>query len=423
MNYKVVVSSVLGLSVIGLIALGLTYRPAINPLAGPPDGSSFPPSEVERGSRLAAVGDCIVCHTVERGEPYAGGLAMTTPFGTLFSTNITPDTETGIGRWSKAAFKRALRDGVSRDGRHLYPAFPYDHYTHLNDADLDALYAFLMTREAVSSRASRNKMIFPLGFRPLLAGWKLMFVRRSKYRPVAAQSEEWNRGAYLVEGLGHCGDCHTPRNLAGAEERARQYQGGVAEGWNCPPLDSSSPVAMAWTESTLYEYLRTGMDSSHGVAGGPMGPVTDNLSTAADSDVRAIALYVASLMRDTPRQSKTEGPIDDLERGALAHPAGSALFAGACAGCHERGAPMMLVGLPALSSVRAIQENDPRNTIQVILQGLNAALGDRGVYMPSFADSLTDGEVAELAAYLRSRYSRRAAWPTLAQTIAKVRAE
>jgi mono/diheme cytochrome c family protein len=370
------------------------------------------------------VGDCIVCHTIEGGAPYAGGLAMATPFGTLFSTNITPDSETGIGRWSKAAFKRALQDGISRDGRHLYPAFPYDHYTHVDDADLGALYAFLMSRVAVSSRAPRNEMIFPLGFRPLLAGWKLMFLRETKYRPIAAQSEEWNRGAYLVEGLGHCGDCHTPRNLAGAEERTHQYQGGVAEGWNCPPLDSSSPAAIAWTESALYEYLRTGMDSSHGAAAGPMGPVSANLATAADSDVRAIAVYLTAIMRDTRRRSMSvEGPIDDPERGAREHIAGSALFAGACAGCHERGAPMMMAERAALSSVSAIQENDPRNTIQVILQGINAPLGDRGPYMPPFADSLTDREIAELAAYLRSRYSRRAAWPTTAQTVAQVREE
>jgi mono/diheme cytochrome c family protein len=251
-----------------------------------------------------------------------------------------------------------------------------------------------------------------------------MFVRRTKYRPIATRSAEWNRGAYLVEGLGHCGDCHTPRNLAGGEKRARQYQGGVAEGWNCPPLDASNPAPVAWTESALYQYLRTGTDSSHGVAGGPMAPVTDNLSTATDADVRAIAVYVASLMRDTARSSMSpDGPLDDLQRGAREHPAGSILFAGACAGCHERGAPMIMIGRPALSSVSAIQEDDPRNTIQVILQGLASPLGDRGPYMPAFATSFTDSQIAELAAYLRSRYSRRTAWSTLAQSVAKVRAE
>jgi mono/diheme cytochrome c family protein len=400
------------------VAIALIYRPAIAPIT-PPDPKSFTPPLVEEGADLAAIGDCAVCHTAEGGKPYAGGRALATPFGTLYATNITPDAKTGIGTWSKEAFRRAMREGVSRDGAHLYPALPYEHFTHVSDGDLEAIYAFLMTRPAVEAEAPRNKLIPPLGFRPLLAGWKLLFLHETPFMPTVHQSPEWNRGAYLVEGLGHCGGCHTPRNLAGGEEAGRAYAGGVAEGWIAPALDGSNPAVKAWTSDALYTYLRTGIDPQHSAAAGPMGPVTHDLSLVQDGDVHAIAAYIASRIGQNPSGT----PVDQPDQALKAHPEGATLFAGACSSCHGTGAPMLQQGRPDLSLVSVLQEDEPADTIRIILQGLKPPLGNKGPAMPHFADNLTTHQVAEIAAYLRSRFSLRPAWPSLEQTVADARKE
>ena len=401
-----------------LIALVLVYRPAVAPIA-PPDPKSFALAEVEKGAALAAVGDCAVCHTADGGRPYAGGRALTTPFGTLYATNITPDAKTGIGSWSEEAFRRAMREGVAQDGSHLYPALPYEHFTHVSDEDLDAIYAFLMTRPPVEAAAPPNKLIPPLGFRPLLAGWKLLFLHEAPFRPAEGQNAEWNRGAYLVEGLGHCGGCHTPRNLAGGEETGHAFAGGVAEGWVAPALDGSNPAVKAWTADALYTYLRADLDPQHSAAAGPMGPVTHDLSQVPDADVHAIATYIASQMGRRPGAA----PVDQPDRALKAHPVGATLFAGACSSCHGTGAPMLQQGRPDLSLVSVLQEDDPADTIRIILQGMKPPVGDKGPTMPPFADNLTTHQVAEIAAYLRSRFSQRPAWPLLEPAVADARKE
>jgi mono/diheme cytochrome c family protein len=407
-----------GVAVAGCIALTLTYRAPIKSIARP-DPRSFSVAEVQRGAILAAIGDCNVCHTAERGAPYAGGRPLPTPFGTLYSTNITPDETTGIGNWSRKAFRRAMRDGVARDGSHLYPALPYENYTRVNDVDLDAIYAFLMTRAAVRVHAPRNEMIFPLGFRPFLAGWKLLCLHKGAFAPNPRQSGQWNRGAYLVEGLGHCGGCHTPRNLLGGEEAGRPFAGGVAEGWNAPALDASNPSARTWTVESLFTYLQTGMDRAHSAAAGPMEPVTDDLSTVPEEDVRAIAVYTAFLMQASTQATAT--PVDLEQKAAREHPGGAALFIGACGGCHGEGAPMVAQGRPSLSQVSVIQETDPRNTLNAILRGIALPIGERGAYMPAFSDNLGDREIAEITAYLRARFSDHPTWPNLEKAVATAR--
>ncbi|CAO3426327.1 c-type cytochrome [Azospirillum endophyticum] len=404
--------------------LGFAHRGGLLPVS-PPKPDAFPAEMLSRGAALAAIGDCIVCHTADGGVPYAGGRALATPFGTLYSTNITPDPATGIGGWSKEAFKRAMRDGVSRDGSHLYPALPYDHYRQVHDGDLDAIYAFLMTRPAASALARENDLIFPLGFRPLLAGWKLLFLHQEEFTPRSDRDTEWNRGAYLAEGLGHCSSCHSPRNLAGAEETGGSaYSGGMAEGWVAPALNGSSPAAVPWTKESLFTYLRTGVDGHHGAAAGPMGPVVHGLSRAPEADVRAIATYIASLSVDRAGTApKTPALPDRTAEAAKANPAGASLFAGACAGCHEGGAPMITQGRPGLSTVTALQLDRPDNAIRAILQGIHAPTGPAGPAMPPFAASLTDAQVADLATYLRSRFSDRPAWTSLETAAATVRKE
>ncbi|NVN09597.1 c-type cytochrome [Nguyenibacter vanlangensis] len=402
------------------VAIGLVYKPPIA-TAVPPDPRAFPVPLIERGATLAMIGDCVVCHTAERGVPYAGGRPLATPFGTLYATNITPDQATGIGSWSFAAFRRAMREGISRDGSHLYPALPYEHFTHVTDDDLMALYAFLMTRRAIRAPAPHNELVFPLGFRPLLAGWNLLFLHRGPFVVKRGESAEWNRGAYLVEGLGHCGGCHTPRNLAGGEERHRAFAGGVAEGWNAPALDPSNRSPHRWTVQSLYTYLRTGIDAGHSAAAGPMGPVSYDLSSAPDADVRAIAVYVASLMRHGHDDDGGAGPVDMKRKAEDAHPSGAALFAGACGGCHGEGAPMVSQGRPSLSLVSAIQEDDPRNMLQAILQGIHPLSDTRGPYMPAFSSDLNDGQIVEIAAYLRARYSTRTPWTQLEAAVMAAR--
>lgn len=407
------------------VAAALVFRPAL-PAIARPDPAAFPAPLVRQGAILAGIGDCAVCHTAEGGRPYTGGRPLATPFGTLYASNITPDTATGIGAWSFAAFRRAMRDGVDREGRHLYPALPYEHYTHVSDDDLAALYAFLMTRPAVTAPPHPNHLIPPLGFRPLLAGWKLLFLHPGPFVPDPDRSAEWNRGAYLVDGLAHCGGCHTPRNLAGGEEGGRPFAGGVAEGWNAPPLDRHNPGAVPWTVDDLYAYLRSGSAPRHGPAGGPMGPVAHHLADAPEADVRAIATYIVSLMAPAPGHPPDQtatAPADHAETAAQAHPRGAALFTGACAGCHGPGARMLEeAGRAPLSFVTAIQADDPLNTVNAILQGLQAPVGETRPLMPAFADSLTDPQVAEIAAYVRARYTDHPAWNGLERTVRAARA-
>ena len=405
-----------------LVALGVTWRPAIAPIAGP-SPLSFPADQVERGAGLAKLGDCAVCHTADGGRPLAGGRPLPTPFGIIYSDNLTPDPGTGIGLWSAAAFRRAMKDGVSRSGAHLYPALPYDHFTHVADADLDAIYAFLMTRRPIRSVAPDNRLIPPLGFRPLLAGWKLLFLHRGAVALDPARSAEWNRGAYLVEGLGHCGACHSPRNLLGAEARSRAYAGGVAEGWRAPALDASNPAARKWTAEAVYTYLRTGISPDHSAAGGPMGPVVEGLSSAPDSEIRAIAAYIASRMGGTGVGAPGPAPTDHVVAAAVSFPAGATLFAGACAGCHGIGAPMMGHGRPSLSLASDLRDADPTSAAQAVLSGIEPPVAGRGPKMPGFADDLTDVQVAAVLAYARARYTDRPAWPKLETAVREARKE
>lgn len=316
------------------------HRPAMAEVA-PPQRSAFAAADIRRGSELALIGNCTSCHSAAGGRPYAGGVPIRTPFGTLYGSNITPDPDHGIGRWSQAAFVRAMREGVARDGSHLYPAFPYDHFTKITDPDLHALYAFLMTRRPVAAAPPADRLIPPLGFRPLLAGWKLLFFRAQRFTPDGRADAQVNRGAYLGEALAHCGSCHTPRGALGNEERDHAYAGGYAEGWYAPPLNADSPAVRAWTADRLHQYLRTGLSTSHAAAAGPMGEVARNLARVSDADVQAIAAYYATLLAKAPAGRHEPALIDREAAAARARPAGAALFAGACAACHQAGAPMM----------------------------------------------------------------------------------
>ena len=241
---------------VGIGAAVLPWR-AIAPIARPDPSVVFRRDDRAR-PQLAALGDCAVCHTDAGGLANAGGRALETPFGTIYTTNITPDAETGIGAWSYPAFERAMREGIHRDGRHLYPAFPYKHFTKTSDADLQALYAYLMSQPPVRAETAADALAFPFNVRPLMAGWNALFHRAGRVPARRDADRSWNRGAYLVEGLGHCGACHTPRNALGAERQRAYLAGGMAEGWDAPALTSLSHAPMPWSEDELFAYLRSG---------------------------------------------------------------------------------------------------------------------------------------------------------------------
>jgi mono/diheme cytochrome c family protein len=371
----------------------------------------FTPDQVARGAGLAKLGACAVCHTAPGGQPYAGGGAVPTPFGRMYGSNITPDADTGIGRWSLEDFDHALRQGLRRDGKTLYPAMPYDHYAGLTDGDVAALYAFFMTRRAVRATPPETQLIFPLGWRPFAWAWKLLFFHPKPPPP--------GRGAYLVQTLGHCAACHGPHGLLGEEQTARGMAGGWAEGWFAPPLNAASPASGAWTADRLYAYLRTGLDPSHAAAAGPMGPVAHELAAAPDADVRAIAAYVAGLMGAKPSAPPA---IDRAAAAASANPRGAALFEGACAPCHAPGAPMVQAGRPALHKGSPLWEDDPRDTLKIMMDGLQPPVGEPGPFMPAFADTLRDDDLGEIAGYMRARFTDRAPWGDPIKAAAKARA-
>jgi len=415
------------------VAVGLTgflifaWRPAIAPIAMPAP-SSFTPAAVARGEILASAGYCGSCHTARGGAAYAGGYPMETPFGTIYSTNITPDAETGIGTWSEAAFRRAMHEGVRRDGAHLLPAFPYDHFTKLSDADVAALYAYFMTRPAVRVEKKRNGIPFPLNLRIWQAGWKLLFFTPGRYEPVAGKSAAWNRGAYLAEGLSHCGACHTPRGRLGAEEHDRAFAGAAIDNWIAPPLDATNPSPVPWSEAELVAYLGTGISRYHGTAAGPMGAVPPGLAKLPASDIRAIAIYFADLNGSAALAARQDAAI---ARAVAANRTGTGLqydpaarlYVAACASCHYNGAQGLDPLRPDLSLNSAVNLDDPTNLIRVILYGIDARNGAAGVVMPAFGGGFDDADVARIAAYLRATRTTMKPWPDLSAKVAAIRAQ
>ncbi len=406
-------------------AFAVVWRPAIGAIE-PPAPKSFEPGLVKRGRELAAIGNCNDCHTVRGGTAYAGGLPVPTPFGTIYSSNITPDPETGIGRWSEAAFQRAMRSGVDRDGNHLYPTFPYDHFTNVTDDDDRALYAFLMTRPPVHAPSRPNNLAFPFNQRFVVAGWKLLFLHPGAYKADPAQGAEWNRGAYLVEGLAHCGACHTPRNALGAERTTASFSGGEVENWQAYAINANSPAPLPWDTEALYRYLRQGFDPDHGVARGPMAEVVSNLSSVPENDVHAIAVYMSSVFGvPTAERLRQANERRAQIKASPAPPAqadnsGASIYAAACAPCHEAGRPPPYGGLNLALST-AFSAPDPRNAANIILSGIRPVAGERSPIMPGFADSMSDDQIAAVLKFLRERAGNRPTWSNVEQTVRDAR--
>jgi mono/diheme cytochrome c family protein len=423
--------SLVGIVLVAVLGLGgfiaLAWRPSIAPI-DPPPAANFSAERIAQGAVLAGAGYCATCHTAKGGKPYAGGYAMRTGFGTIYSTNITPDPGTGIGQWSEAAFRRAMHEGVARDGSHLFPAFPYDHFTKLTDEDVAALYAYFMTREPVVAPAHENELPFPLGLRPLQAGWKLLFFRSGRFTPDPAQSAEWNRGAYLALGISHCGACHTPRNLLGAEKGGDAYAGALVDNWIAPPLTKANPSPMPWDESELFAYLRNGVSHFHGTSAGPMAPVvSDGLARLPDADIHAIAGYFVTVNRAALRQAEVQPALQrafaaNKTTPGVHHDPASRLYTAACASCHYNNAEGLNPLRPDLTLNSAANLDDPTNLIRVMLYGIDAKDGAPGIVMPAFM-GWSDADIARIASYLRTTRAAKAPWPDLEKKIATIRAE
>jgi mono/diheme cytochrome c family protein len=410
---RVALWTVAGLVLAGAAFALLAYEREMAPVARP-DPASFDKALVERGRVLANYGDCTACHTRPDGAPFAGNLPLKTPFGTIYTSNITPDAETGIGTWSKEAFRRSMKDGVDRKGHHLYPAFPYDHFTKVRDADIDAIYTYLMTSvEAVRETTRGNDFGFPFNIRATLAVWKALFLDKTPFQPDPSKDAEWNDGAYLVEGLGHCGACHSPRNFMGARTKPA-YGGGSAEGWYAPPLNKDNLSQQPWTKTELVVYLMDGWHAKHGMAAGPMTPVVDALHKQNEIDVFAIAAYVGTL-----RAGEKPIDADAIWTAALkrewGHPdappvpkefsEGAKVFEARCAQCHRnKGAT---VPLALQTSIHAPVSG---SVVQVIWNGITPPTGALGRSMPAFGPQMSEAEMTALVQFLRARFSTQAPW-------------
>lgn len=420
-------TSTLLVAAIGAGAALLGWRPAIAPISLS-SASIYSPATILRGQQLAAIGNCAGCHTVPGGVANAGGRVLQTPFGTVTTTNLTPDPETGLGHWSFSAFQRAMREGISRDGRHLYPAFPYTAFAKISDDDLQALYAYFMSLPPVRAQTPNAELRFPFSLRPLMAGWNALFNDPVAYRPVADRSPEWNRGAYLVNGLGHCGACHTPRNALGAERGGTAFlAGAVIDGWEAPALTALSSAPVPWDPQALYDYLRRGHSPQHGSASGPMAEVVRSLNVVSDEDIRAMATYLATFQPSSAENTSAQAQeIVARARARVVLPGpGQRLFDGACSACHHDGDGPRLLGVNVPLALNSnLHSERPDNLLRVILDGIREPAGREVGFMPGFRDNLSDAQVAELATYMRQRFAPgKPPWADLVRDVARLRAD
>lgn len=366
------------------------------------------PALVAQGEYLARAGNCMSCHTQQGGPAFAGGRAIDTPFGAVYASNLTPDDATGLGQWTAAQFWRAMHNGRARDGRLLYPAFPYPSYTKITRADSDAIYAFLRSLPPVRQQNRPHALGFPYNTQWALAAWRALFFRPGAFAPQGAQSAEWNRGAYLAQGLGHCASCHTPRNALGALRTDAQFHGGLipVQNWYAPALNSEGEAAVtAWPLADVVALLKTGTAPQAGVSGPMAEVVFSSLQYLSDADLRAIALYLRSL----PLQHKPEPPA--VKAGANLMEQGRNVYQQQCAQCHGEQGEGRRGAFPALAHNRAVTLADPTNLVRVLLQGgyLPATAGNPRPYgMPPFAQSLRDEDIAAVLSYIRNAWGNAA---------------
>ena len=385
-----------------------------------PDPTGVPPElksagMVERGEYLTNAADCLVCHTAKGGIPYAGGRAFVLPFGTIYSTNITPDIETGIGSYTDANFLDAVHKGIGRGNTKLYPAMPYPSYTYMSDADALAIKAYLFSLKPVHATAPQNTLIFPFNQRALMSIWSAMFNTEKRYEPNADRSAEWNRGAYLTEAMGHCGECHTPRNLAFALDNRKKFAGAIQGGWRAYNItaDHSGGVG-AWSDADLKQYLSIGHAEGRGTASGPMGEAVDeSLSRLSPDDIAAIVTYLRTVPEvaaaDLPEPRANPAPAIYSEGMTNASPHGQAIYEGACTGCHGWTGISPTLPFATLIGTRSVNDATANNVAQVIIQGAQRHMVPGSTHMPGFGEAYSDSEIANVANYVTARFGAKGA--------------
>jgi mono/diheme cytochrome c family protein len=398
------------------------YRDA-NP-TGVPKGLAQA-SLVERGEYLATAADCMVCHTTPGGKEYAGGLGFKLPFGTLYSTNITPDKETGIGNYSDQEFLNAVHRGTRRDGARLYPAMPYTSYTYISDADALAIKAYLFSLPPVRAAAPANTLAFPFNQRWAMMFWSALFNPDTRYEPDTSKSPEWNRGAYLAEALAHCGECHTPRNLAFALNNRQKFAGAITAGWRAFNISSDKATGVGgWRDDDLISYLSIGHAAGHGTASGPMAEAVDHsLSQLAPEDIRAVVTYLRSVppivSTDLPATPAPPAPASH-KQGGTADARGKMVFEGACVSCHGWTGESDISPMATLTGAWAVNDPGATNVAQIVISGTKRHTPEGALSMPAFGNAYSDDEIAAVANYVTARFGAKGSKLT-AQDVAELR--
>jgi mono/diheme cytochrome c family protein len=369
------------------------------------DSQAF--EKIERGRYLAVLGDCVGCHTAPGGKPFAGGAALETPFGALIGPNITPDVATGVGAWSEEDFRRVMHEGVGRDGARLYPAMPYPAYTKVTRDDVSAIWAYLRTLDPVRNEVQPNQLRFPFNVRrPATSTWDLINFKPGVFQPDPAKSDVWNRGAYLVEGLGHCGTCHTPKNITGGDRGSEALQGALLQDWYAPDLTEDARTGIgSWSIEDIVRYLKTGANS-YDIASGPMAEaVSNSTSKMTDADLLAIATY---LKDRAPRSGRAVIALADDNPRMVA---GKAIYEDRCAACHSHSGAGVPTLFPRLASAPLVQSADPTSLIRVVLIGNRAgatSAAPTAPAMPAFGWNLNDPEVADVLTFVRNTWGNAA---------------
>lgn len=381
-------------------------------------------SLVERGAYLAKAADCMVCHTTQGGKEFSGGLGFKLPFGTLYSTNITPDKETGIGNYSDQDFLNAVHSGKRRDGARLYPAMPYTSYTYISDADALAIKAYLFSLPPVRATPPANTLSFPFNQRWAMMFWSEVFNPDTRYEPDTSKSAEWNRGAYLAEALAHCGECHTPRNLAFALNNRRKFAGAVTADWRAFNISSDKATGVGgWRDDDLISYLSLGHAAGHGTASGPMGEAVDNsLRYLAPEDIKAIVTY----LRSVPPSASPDLPATLAPPASPSHKDGSQeargkmVFQGACVSCHSWTGESAISPMATLTGAWAVNDPGATNVAQIVITGTKRHTPEGALSMPAFGNAYSDDEIAAVANYVTGRFGSKGSKLT-AQDVAELR--
>lgn len=406
----VVTLAIVGAATLSFGIRAATYTPrtattlSTSALTQPIAGTGPEAEQLRWGQYLVRVGDCAACHSREGGAFLAGGRALDTPFGLIYSTNLTSDRLSGIGQWTADQFYAALHEGEPPQGGPLYPAMPYPYTTRATRADSDAILAFLKTVAPANENRPANALAFPFNVRSLVHGWRLLYFRPGEFTPDPGSSAEWNRGAYLVTGLGHCGACHTPKNALAADVNSQALQGGTLDNWVAPDLSANPRTGLgSWSVDEIVEFLKTGRNARANAGGSMAEVVSDSTSLLTDADLRAIATYLKAL------PAAPDSGAEAADAGAMRR--GGAVFSDACTGCHREGGRGQARLFPPLRGNAVAQQKDPTGVLHIILAGDRTAttsLRPTPLSMPSFAWKLTDQQIADVASYVRNSWGNRA---------------